>query len=226
MHEKEHQGDSVEAVLGRLRSALSLDTDRELAGLLGMAPNTLSNRVSRNSLPLSQIEALCASQGLNKAWVLTNQGPIYSGADELRRRLELRDQVFKALEPLGLPTKVDEGIRNLIAYAMVGNTAATIRSWNAIGSVADPKEKELLEAYRNSREELRDIFESLVTLSSVQRELGVSGLPSRMRGPKLDQTFHGNVGQVIHGDQKNDSPLSFNLSSKPKSKKRNKPAAE
>jgi hypothetical protein len=215
-----------QAVIDRLRDAAKLPTETAVAEALGFQQATFAMRKWRLSLPADEIKVYCVEQGINPDWVLFGFGEVYTSTAEQQERRALTAKVVEAISPMNLPDAIGEGMKTLLIHAISGNSEATIRTWNSIGSVVDQKEKDLLTAYRNSREELRDIFESLVTLSTVQRELGVSGLPSRMRGPKLAQTFRGNVGQVIHGDQKIDGPLSFDLSSKPKSKKSNKPAAK
>lgn len=62
----------VETVIGRLKAALSVRHDYQLAGMLGMTKAAFSDRVKRGSLPLDKIKLLCSSHGIDYQSVISN----------------------------------------------------------------------------------------------------------------------------------------------------------
>lgn len=63
-----------EAVLGRIKQALQLSTDAQVAELIGMSPSGLGNRKRSGSIPFENICRACAARGVNIDWVLTGIG--------------------------------------------------------------------------------------------------------------------------------------------------------
>ncbi|MBI3581333.1 MAG: LexA family transcriptional regulator [Nitrospinae bacterium] len=55
----------AEHTIVRLKAALGLRRDNQLAERLGMGKAALSERIRRNSLPLDKIKVLCAETGVN-----------------------------------------------------------------------------------------------------------------------------------------------------------------
>lgn len=170
--------DSVAAVVLRLRDALQIPSDKLLAEYLGLAPNTLHNRIKRNSLPEELIAAACESRGLNPDWVYRGEGEIYAGDKEVRKRAKLLAEVTEALQPLRLPAGVREGINRLLAHAIGGNAQGTVREWQSIRSTMSEPEQDLLDAYRNADESLQAAFDALVRTGRMQ-QAGLSGAPAR-----------------------------------------------
>lgn len=63
---------SSQEVIERLKNALSISTDTELANVLGVTKATVSNWRSRNSFDVRLLHAKCSH--LNLDWVLTGRG--------------------------------------------------------------------------------------------------------------------------------------------------------
>lgn len=181
--------DTFEAIAERLKTALGLAQDKHLAGALGLAPNTLHNRKARNSPPHEQIDVVCAAAGLNPNWVYRGEGAIYAGNKEVQRRAKLIAEVTEALLPLRLPPDVRSGLERLLAQAVGGNSEGTVREWQAVRAPMTTPEQELLDAYRQCDETMRQAFDSLAKAVSekssagVQQRLGLSGAPKSKPTP-------------------------------------------
>lgn len=63
-----------EAVIERIKSALKLKNDKELAQKLGLKPNTYYNRKTARSLPLEEIIRLASEHELSVDWVFFGIG--------------------------------------------------------------------------------------------------------------------------------------------------------
>lgn len=59
-------------ILNRLKEALNITKDTDLACLLGVSKSTLSNWVSRNSIDYDKVFSLCEHISID--WLLTGQG--------------------------------------------------------------------------------------------------------------------------------------------------------
>lgn len=59
-------------ILNRLKEALNITKDTDLACLLGISKSTLSNWVSRNSIDYDKVFSLCEHISID--WLLTGQG--------------------------------------------------------------------------------------------------------------------------------------------------------
>lgn len=63
---------SSDDILNRLKTALSVGTDTELADLLGIKKATLSNWRNRNSIDLPLVFSVC--EQINIDWLITGRG--------------------------------------------------------------------------------------------------------------------------------------------------------
>lgn len=63
---------SSDEILNRLKTALSVGTDTELADLLGIKKATLSNWRNRNSIDLPLVFSVC--EQINIDWLITGRG--------------------------------------------------------------------------------------------------------------------------------------------------------
>lgn len=63
-----------EVVMERLRSALKVRNDRELAGLLGLKPNAFYNRKRTGSIPYEAVVELAEKHGMYVDWILFGLG--------------------------------------------------------------------------------------------------------------------------------------------------------
>jgi hypothetical protein len=62
---------NFEAALLRLKGALQVTTDKEVAAALGMSPNALNERKRRDSFPGDKVRALAAQQHFDADYVIT-----------------------------------------------------------------------------------------------------------------------------------------------------------
>ena len=69
----------VVAVFERLKKALRITSDAELAEQLGLSYAAFNKRKIRGSLPEEEVETLIEREGISRAWVMTESGPMYEG---------------------------------------------------------------------------------------------------------------------------------------------------
>lgn len=62
---------SFEAALLRLKGALALQTDKEVAAALGMDPSAFNKRKARGSFPEAEVRALAAERHFDADYVIT-----------------------------------------------------------------------------------------------------------------------------------------------------------
>jgi transcriptional regulator with XRE-family HTH domain len=95
----EEKANAAEAI-DRLKRAVSVESDADLAALLMVSRTTLSNWRKRNSVPLARLRGTCRRLGVPLEYVLTGR----LGADLLAKPLdtELLAYVFRMLERFGL----------------------------------------------------------------------------------------------------------------------------
>ncbi|NIP50671.1 MAG: bacteriophage CI repressor, partial [candidate division Zixibacteria bacterium] len=94
-------------ITDRLREALGLKSDTDLAGELGMTLGALRNHKTRRTIPYGQIAELCSRKGISMDWVLTGEGSIWKpdihhyddsvpGVENFSQRLQyLRENIFR-----------------------------------------------------------------------------------------------------------------------------------
>jgi len=64
-------------ILERVKKVLNVEKDFEVAKIIGIAPNSFSNRKKSGSIPYSQFMTLANSYNLNLNWLFNGEGPIY-----------------------------------------------------------------------------------------------------------------------------------------------------
>lgn len=62
---------SFEAALLRLKGALALQADKDVADALGMAPSAFNKRKARGSFPEAEVRALAAERGFDAEYVIS-----------------------------------------------------------------------------------------------------------------------------------------------------------
>jgi transcriptional regulator with XRE-family HTH domain len=105
------QGDPpyAELIIERLKTAIDLVTDADLAAALGVSRTTLSNWRSRNSVPLSRIRDACKNYAVPIDYILT--GNILRASQPLLD-VELVGYLFRVLARFGflsLPEPFEPG---------------------------------------------------------------------------------------------------------------------
>lgn len=73
---------STRTVLSRIKGELGLDTDQELADVMGISVRRIHNWKLRNTVPTEEIVAICGKEGLDLQYILTGQGARPNRADE------------------------------------------------------------------------------------------------------------------------------------------------
>lgn len=64
---------SATAIIERLKAAIDISTDAELAALLGCSRTTISNWRSRNTVPLGRLRRLCKERGVPVDYLLSGR---------------------------------------------------------------------------------------------------------------------------------------------------------
>jgi len=65
---------AFDAVMTRLKSAVSTKNDGQLAEILGLSGSSFANLKKRNSIPYQKVIALSISKNLNIHWLFTGYG--------------------------------------------------------------------------------------------------------------------------------------------------------
>lgn len=73
--EQRVQGIDVDAIVERLKASYRVETDRELATILGTSASTLAGWRHRNSIPLQVLIAQSSGMGLSMDYLLFGRGP-------------------------------------------------------------------------------------------------------------------------------------------------------
>ncbi len=94
---------NFDEIISRLKTAINVSNDADLAGRMDMKPNTFSNRKKAGSLPYEEIIRIADSENVNINWLFTGQGsvhrdqPIASPEDTLDQRHTVLLSLFDAL---------------------------------------------------------------------------------------------------------------------------------
>lgn len=70
---------NFEAVIGRLKKALQIKEDKQMAELLGMSPAAFNGRKKSDSIPFDAVISLSAKENLDCNWLLTGEGAMLKG---------------------------------------------------------------------------------------------------------------------------------------------------
>ena len=77
---------NFEIVMVRLKEALSIEFDKDMAALLEIAPATYSERCNRNSIPYEKVFEICLSHGIDINY-------IFGIVDEFGKNINISSQV-------------------------------------------------------------------------------------------------------------------------------------
>jgi hypothetical protein len=91
-------GQEAAEILERLKQTVDVQTDAELASLLGVSPTALSNWRVRNSVPLGRLRPICKQFAIPLDYLLTGRLGIFDAAP---LDTELLGYVFKLLARYG-----------------------------------------------------------------------------------------------------------------------------
>lgn len=189
----------------RLMLATGASSMGALADCLGFKPAAFSNRRKRGSLPREEIDQLIEERGLSPAWVYTGRGAMYAG-DASREHLEKElKEVVDQMSAISLHNTTIETLKPLLR-GIVWKDADSIEAWlESVASTSD-KERRLLSVYRSGGQEIRGVIDTLVN----QAIHGVRPVKIK-EPPRAKFSIKGSVGQIVHGDVENRSPV-FNTS--------------
>lgn len=68
---------NFDEIISRLKIAINVSNDADLAGRMDMKANTFSNRKKAGSLPYEEIIRLSDSENVNINWLFSGQGPMF-----------------------------------------------------------------------------------------------------------------------------------------------------
>ena len=86
-------------VIGRIKKALNISNDCELADMIGMKHTTFNSRKKANSIPYDAFIQLASTKNLDLNWLITGEGEMYQQTTQpveykntrYQRMLELMD---------------------------------------------------------------------------------------------------------------------------------------
>lgn len=188
----------VVAVFERLKKALRITSDAELAEQLGLSYAAFNKRKIRGSLPEEEVDTLIEREGISRAWVMDESGPMYEGGELDEKRVREFQELVDQMQAMALHSATRRIVEPIIKGVVWGD-ATSVES--VVESIADvsTNERAVLEAYRSGGAEVRSAMELLA---------GVRGASSAHR---VKQTFHGSVGQVVSGDMHTSAPVNIKV---------------
>jgi hypothetical protein len=86
---------STRDVLSRIKDELGLDTDLELAEVMGVGIRRIHNWKHRNTVPTEEIVAVCGKEGLDLQYILTGQKIGLGRSGELEEDKQTQSQCFE-----------------------------------------------------------------------------------------------------------------------------------
>jgi len=87
-----------EEVMARLKQAIKVENDAQIAEELGLSSSGFANIKKRGSLPYERLERVCNSRNVSMDWLLTGEGLMWRGEPADRQMLALMGLVA-ALSP-------------------------------------------------------------------------------------------------------------------------------
>lgn len=178
-------------VLERLKQALRLDTDTQLAEALGLSVQALNKRKLRGSLPTDEIDTVIEEHGLAAAWVYSNSGPMYEGGEAETRRMNEMRELMDQLKAMQIRTSTRVAIEQLLRSVARGDSTSLEAVVEQISGMND-EERDVLLRYRTADPDLRRAIDRLLPL--------VGQHTVHERGAVYGQQFHGPVGKAAGRD--------------------------
>jgi hypothetical protein len=172
-------------VFERLKEALKLPSDVELAQALGLAYQAFSKRKLRNSLPREEVETLVEQHQLCHEWVFAGTGPMYEGGEAQEKRVRDFDDLVAQIHAMSLHNQVSSVVETLVRGVVWGDKAKVQKVVRDLSKLS-PDEQQLVAAYRLANESVRSAIDLILAGGKSQAA--------------ITQTFHGSVGQTVAGD--------------------------
>lgn len=196
----------VTVIFERLKKALHLDSDVELASSLGFAYQAFSKRKLRGSLPREEIETLIHERGLNSSWVFSGDGPMFEGGEADAKREQDWHDLLQQIEAMTLHNETRGFVEPIVRGVVWGDSDKVERHLKEATGLT-PQERAILRAYRAGDPGVKAALELIA-------KTGQAPSPS-----KSTMTFHGSVGHVIDGDMAVHGPMTLNVGRKAKKDK-------
>lgn len=174
-------------VCQRLMAALNLSTETALAEELGFKPAAFSNRKKRGSLPNEEIDDLIQDRGLSHAWVYRGEMPMFAAGPKQDQLEQEFSEVMEQIKSMTLHNEMLLMLQPLIR-GIVWRDKTAIESWVEDLGKLSASERQIIAAFRNGGPNVQAAMQ-LIAGASVGTK------------PGLQQTFKGDVGQVVQGSQ-------------------------
>lgn len=132
-------GPDFQEVVDRLKAALHVKTNKQVAEALGMTAGNLAEKKTRNALPMEQIEAACEQARINREWLLFGRGEMRKGSQEANRRIGLLKETQAAVKALTLHDEDARLLHELLFFVQIGDRDKVLERTRRLGVVAVPR---------------------------------------------------------------------------------------
>lgn len=224
--------DSFKEASLRLKQALGLEMDKDVADALGMTKRSWAGRKVSGKFPEKELRALAQRRpelGIDVDYVLTGlkgdeiQSAVSGISERIRSMRGVRSVEDMAAEADVTPDKwvaAERGahdaefIKQIITCMDVDPVWLLMGESQQLSRELDHMEVALVENYRRSSAEAQDLMRRMAVLSARSN----SGRDENAAGPAgSNRTIQGNIeGQVIQGDQHNAGGTTFSFGAKDK----------
>lgn len=192
----------VVAVFERLKKALRITSDAELAEQLGLSYAAFNKRKIRGSLPEEEVDTLIEREGISRAWVMAENGPMYEGGELDERRIREFQELVSQMEAMALHSATRKIVEPIIRGVVWGDAPRVESVVESISDVSS-RERAVLEAYRTGGKDVRSAMELL------------AGMRTATANTRVKQTFNGSVGQVVDGDLNTSASVNIKVAAPP-----------
>jgi len=175
------------AIFERLKKALKVETDGDLAARLGLSYQAFNKRKVRGSLPREEVETLIDELGLNPAWVYSGEDPMYEGGEaQQKREQDYRDLVAQ-MTAMSLHNETRRAVEPLIKGLVWGDSSSVERWLEDVGGLSS-EERVIVAAYRAGDADVQNAMTLIAQRGPVPKQSG-----AKMK-------FHAPVTQAVGGD--------------------------
>lgn len=126
-------------VILRLKKALMLQHDHQIADILGLTKTAFAERKRRNSIPEDKIKLLAERESINMDWLLTGEGnmKIQPGVSEPQGKFYINVKEFIADHNRGIIINMLEQIERIMNEGNYKKTSAL----HTLLAALDPKDE-------------------------------------------------------------------------------------
>ncbi len=105
-------------IVARIKKALEIKNDCDIAKLIGMSAATFSERKKANSIPLTELLALANSENIDFNWLITGVGEMYRHQNTVAEIAAAYDVSVKAKKVAELFDGLNENQQREILFAV------------------------------------------------------------------------------------------------------------